>query len=835
MNNRSLNLILNNKKSVILSCTILISIFFFHQPAFSQQKGNGKISGVVIDGETNQPIEFATIALLDPQTKKPIDGNVADEKGQFIIDQVAAGNYQIAISFIGYETNLIENVNVPEKKSEIKLGSIKLVSATKVLNEVVVQSQRELIEEKIDRTIYNAENDKTSRGGDATDVLKRVPMLSVDTDGNVSLRGNQNIKVLINNKPSTIAASSIPDALKQIPADQIKSVEVITSPSAKYDAEGSAGIINIITKKTTMQGATLGINSAFGLRGSNLGLNGSLRQGKMGFSLGGFGRAEYNVNGSFQNDQTTTSNTGEKLTQQQADTRRNSLNGRYTLGWDYDINKNNFMTASLQYGVRSGKNYQDNLFTQTFQGSSLISNSMRDVGVTDNSGTIDLNFDYQHTFSKPQQEFSISTLYSRNNRTNNFSNSFLGTDNIVDSLLRNVNKSYNQEMTFQMDYQTPVNDKQLVEVGAKEIVRKVTSDYKYYHSIGTDGELTEINNAQASNIFDYNQNITAGYFSTTISLPKAYSLKAGVRYEHTAITANFQTSTELDTTIPSYGVFVPSINFSKKLEGGNMLKAAFNRRIQRPSIQYLNPNIQASNPYYITVGNPTLNPEYTNNYELSYSTYIKKSSINLAAFVRNTTGAIQAIKTVLGENRIQTTYANIGEENAYGINFNGSVRIGSRFSLNGGADVYYAMLNNNVADPLYQASNQGWVSTARLRGSYDLGKGWELESFSMFRGRQIQLQGTQGGIKIYNLGLMKELPNKKGNIGLNVENFLTNGLVIRNYTNTPVIAQSSVNVLQNFSVKIDFDYRIGKMSFDKPKKKKSVKNEDLKDSGSDNN
>ncbi len=824
-----------DKRAVALSCLLISAICLIAPSAFSQQKGNGKISGIVLDGETNRPIEFATIALIDPQTKKPVDGNVADEKGQFTIDQIASGNYQLAISFIGYETHVIDSVTIPEKKSEIKLGSIKLVSATRVLSEVVVQSQRELIEEKIDRTIYNAENDKTSRGGDATDVLKRVPMLSVDTDGNVSLRGNQNIRVLINNKPSTIAASSIPDALKQIPADQIKSVEVITSPSAKYDAEGTAGIINIITKKNTMQGATLGINSAFGLRGSNLGLNGSLRQGKMGFSLGGFGRAEYNVNGSFQNDQTTTSSTGEKLTQQQAETKRNSLNGRYTLGWDYDINKHNFVTASLQYGVRNGKNYQDNLFTQTFQNNTLLSNSMRNVGVTDNSGTVDLNFDYQHTFSKPQQEFSISTLYSRNNRTNNFNNSFLGTDNIVDSLLQNVNKSYNQEMTFQMDYQTPVNDKQLVEFGAKEIVRKVTSDYKYFHSVGFDGELTEINNAQASNIFDYNQNITAGYFSTTISLPKAYSLKAGVRYEHTAIAASFQTATEVDTTIPSYGVFVPSINFSKKLESGNMLKAAFNRRIQRPSIQYLNPNIQASNPYYITVGNPTLSPEYTNNYELSYSTYIKKSSINLAAFARNTTGAIQAVKSVLGENRIQTTYANIGEENAYGMNFNGSVKIGQRFSLNGGADVFYAMLNNNVADPLYHASNSGWVSTARLRMSYDLGKGWELESFSMFRGRQIQLQGTQGGIKIYNLGLMRELPNKKGNIGLNVENFVTNGLVIRSYTNTPVIAQSSINVLHNFSVKIDFDYRIGKMSFDKPKKKKSVKNEDLKDGNSDNN
>ncbi len=815
--------------TVLFICIVLIT-----QPVFSQVKGNGKITGTVLDSENNKPVEFASVALVDPETKKPVDGNVANEKGEFSIEHVAAGSYNVTISFIGYESQNLDKIVVPEKRSEIKLGTIKLSTSTKVLNEVVVQGQRELIEEKIDRTIYNAENDKSSRGGDATDVLKRVPMLSVDTDGNVSLRGNQNIKVLINNKPSTIAASSIPDALKQIPADQIKSVEVITSPSAKYDAEGSAGIINIITKKNTMQGATLGINSAFGMRGSNLGLNGSLRQGKMGFSLGGFGRAEYNVNGTFENDQTTTSGGAENLTQQQADTRRKSLNGRYTLGWDYDINKNNFVTASLQYGVRNNKNFQDQLFTQNFQNNSLLSTSTRDVGVTDNSGTVDLNFDYQHMFDKPQQEFSISTLYSRNNRTNNFNNSFLGTDQVVDSILQNINKSYNQEVTVQIDYQTPISTKQLVEFGVKEIMRKVTSDYKYLYSIGTDGELVEIDNAQASNIFDYNQNITAGYFSSTVSLPKAYSVKAGVRYEHTTIAANFQNSTEVDTKIPSYGVFVPSINFSKKLQNGNLLKVAFNRRIQRPSIQYLNPNIQASNPFYITVGNPELRPEYTNNYELSYSKYIKNSSINLAAFTRNTNGAIQGVKSVIDENRIKTTYANIGEENAYGVNFNGSVKIGSRFSLNGGADVYYAMLTNKVDDPLYHASNAGWVSTARVRASYDLGKGWELESFSMFRGRQIQLQGTQGGFKVYNLGLMKELPNKKGNIGLNVENFLASGLVIRNYTNTPVIDQASVNVLHNFSVKIDFDYRIGKMRLEKPKKKKSVKNDDMKDGTTEN-
>ena len=276
----------------------------------------------MLNSETNLPVEFANIAVIDLTTGKPVDGNVANEKGEFTIEHVVSGTYRVAISFIGYETIRIDNVNVPEKKSEINLGSVKLSTVNTVLSEVVVQSQRELVEEKVDRTIYNAENDKTSRGGDATDVLKRVPLLSIDMDGNVSLRGNQNIRVLINNKPSTIAASSVADALKQIPADQIKSVEVITSPSAKYDAEGSAGIINIITKKNTMQGATLSLNSGFGLRGSNLGVNGSLRNGKMGFSLGGFGRAEYNVNGNFENSQATISGSAEKLTLQKSDTRK---------------------------------------------------------------------------------------------------------------------------------------------------------------------------------------------------------------------------------------------------------------------------------------------------------------------------------------------------------------------------------------------------------------------------------------------------------------------------------------------------------------------------------
>ncbi|MFC0181222.1 TonB-dependent receptor plug domain-containing protein [Pseudarcicella hirudinis] len=225
-------------------------------------------------------------------------------------------------------------------------------------------------------------------------------MLSVDLDGNVSLRGSQSVKVLINNKPSTIVASSIADALKQIPADMIKSVEVITSPSAKYDAEGSAGIINIITKKNTLQGLTLNLDSSVGIRGSNLSLNGNYRKGRMGFSLGGFGRANYNVNGSFANSQTTLDPNGitpSILNTQSAETRNNGLFGQYQLGWDFDINKYNSLTASVRYGVRNQNSYQDKLLNQRFQSGSLINSNTRNVDVADLSGTIDLNLDYTHT------------------------------------------------------------------------------------------------------------------------------------------------------------------------------------------------------------------------------------------------------------------------------------------------------------------------------------------------------------------------------------------------------------------------------------------------------
>ena len=825
-------------KNILLALSLLCGICLSQAQTdnAARPRGNGRITGMVMDSASRQPVSFATVALVVPATDKPVSGAVCDDKGQFELAKVPAGEYQLAISFLGYRTLKTVPFTVAERGTDLNMGALLMSTQTQRLKEVEVVGQRNLIEEKVDRTVYNAENDQTTKGGDATDVLRRVPMLSVDLDGNPSLRGNQNIRVLINNKPSTIVSSSIADALKQIPADQIKSVEVITSPSAKYDAEGSAGIINIITKKNNLQGFSLGVDGSAGLRGSNLGLNGSYRQGKMGFSLGGFGRSNYNVTGDFENRQLTrgTDANGapiQLLNTQRASTLNQGLFGRYTLGWDYDMNKYNSLAASVQYGVRNGRNYQNGLLTETFLNNSPTGRNTRNVSVTDLSGTVDMNLTYTRTFEKPQKELSILALYSRNNRTNNFMNDILSADNLNGpNRLKNINLSYNQEATLQIDYQTPIGDKQILEFGAKDIMRNVSSDFEFLIANGPGGAFVASPDARLSNALNYDQNVASGYASYTLSLPKNYTVKAGGRYEYTTIVARLQDNKDIN--IPSYGVLVPSLNVSKKLKKGNTVKASYNRRIQRPSLQFLNPNPQNSNPLNVTIGNPGLQPEFTNNFELGYNTYVKGTSLNFSTFARNTSNALQSVRDIIGRDTIRTTFQNIGREDAYGASVFVSINVSNKFSLNGGGDAFYAVLKNNVPDPLFNASNQGWVYSFRAFGNYTLTKGWGLQLFSFYRGRQVQLQGVQGGFGIYSLSLRKEFKNKKGSIGFGAENFLTSPIRIRNELNSPVISQTSVNSQDNINFKVNFSYRIGKMTVDGgPRRKKSIKNDDLKEGG----
>lgn len=783
-------------------------------------KGNSKISGVVVDSLTAEPVSYSTVSLVNRETGKTVDGTMANEKGEFTLSQIAAGEYTVVVSFVGYVDKRITEVKV-QKGKDLDLGKILLSVNAQMLEEVKVTGIKSLIEEKVDRLVYNAESDISAKGGDASDVLKKVPMLTVDLDGNVSLRGSSNLKVLINNKPSTIVASSVADALKMIPADLIKTVEVITSPSAKYDAEGTGGIINIITKKSDIQGMTLNIDSGGGLRASNLGLNGSYRNGKFGMTLGGFGRMFYNKSGGTL-DQTTFGSPAVS-TRQTSSGDDNGMFGRYNVGFDYDLSQNQSLSAGVAFGTRNLRrdlDYTTNLFTDNL----LTSTSFREVDGKDNSNNVDLNLDYIRIF-KPRQELYVSTYYSRNNLINNFDADILNGSGEVLNRMQNRNDNTNKEFTIQADFVSPLSTFQSFEAGLKGIFRNVNSDYRYLSAAGSGGfSLDPVN---PSGFLDYSQNIASGYAAYTYTTANKLTLKLGARYEYTTIDALDQINT---ISIPSYGNLVPSLNISKTFANGATAKLAYNKRIQRPGLQQLNPNYNASNPQNISIGNPDLKPEIADNVELSLSTFSGKNYFNFSLFGRQTNNAVTRITTPSDTlaGAMITTFENIGTQRALGGNIFGNLYLTSKWTLNGGLDLYYTYMEGQIvnANGTYQmADNSGLVVGGRLQSQMVLPDNWTVQAFGGFRGKQVQLQGSMGSFYMYSLGVRKEFNNKKGSIGLAAENFL-GGMKMNSTVISPLYEQYNRNNIYNQNIKLTFSYKIGKMALVQ-KKTRSVKNDDV--------
>ena len=783
----------------------------------------GSVTGTVVDGSDNSPVAFATISLYNA-AEELVNGSLSEMDGTFVVTDVADGTYRVDVTFLGYEKVSVDGVVVSGGKATA-VGTVTLGASAEMLEEVTVTGQRALIEEKVDRLVYNAEQDQLSKGGDAADVLRRVPLLQVDLDGNVSVRGSGNIRVLINNKPSTIIASSVADAMKMIPADQIKSVEVITSPSAKYDAEGSGGIVNIITKKNSLAGYFLNVDTGVGLRGSNLGLNGSYRKGKFGLTLGGFGRAFYN--------KAETS-----ILQQFADSRSeqfgvaddNGLFGRYSLGLDYDLADNMYLTGGVRYGIRNFNRDQLQT-TSVFANEVPVSNFLREIDSENSGNSVDLNLDYLYVI-KPGRELSVSTLYSTTDEGSNFVSSNLdGSENVL-SRLRNLNDNTNREITLQTDYIHPIGEKQILEAGAKGILRQVNSDFSYLSSEGNGEFFTDPR--RPAGTLDYNQDIAAAYGAYTLFLPGEWTIKAGLRYEQTMIDA-VQNGETIE--IPDYDNLVPALNFSKRLGQTTTVKAGYSRRIQRPWLRQLNPNVNLQNTQNIEVGNPELRPELTDNFEVGYSNMFGKTYLNIALFGRNTANAINEIRVPVdtADGVLLTTYANIGQEQAVGTNVFLNLYLTNSWTVNGGFDLDFARLEGQVVgvDGLTETqTNSGFNYGGRLMSQLKLKHGWTAQAFTFMRGRRVQLQGSRGGFGMYALGVSKEINEGRGTIGLSAENFANRGWTIRSELETPNFTQVSENLLVNRNVKLTFSYKFGELEADRARRKtRGVSNDDLMGGG----
>lgn len=780
---------------------------------------DGRISGSVIDKQTSNPVEVANVALYKVNSQKPLDGTITDAKGIFRLKDIKPGWYKLTVSFLGFSPKTIDSIQITDKKYNIDLGKIVIEPNTEMLKEAVIEAEAPLVETKIDKLVYNADKDISTKGGNGTDVLRKVPMLTVDLDGNVSMQGTQNIKVLINNKPSSVMASSVAEALKMIPADEIEKVEVITSPSAKYDAEGTGGIINIITKKKNVEGVSGSVYAGAGTRSSNLFGNINLRSGRYGtgFNVGGFG---YRGKGKLETIRTTDYSI---LTQ-------NGTNEN--LGWgpfiqwtnDYDFNSRNNISSSIR--LRNFRNESEGATYNSF--SSLLLPVSSGYNNTFDSKTdgwnYDASLDYRRKFIKEDQEFSASAQITHNERNTDYDITRIYDSPIIDPYAeKSINESTNSEITFQADYVHPFNKQVTLETGAKTILRDVVSDYSYQTKVNGYYE----DDAGRNNVFDYEQNVMAGYLQGAVNL-KTFGFKAGARYERTEVNGSFKKG-NASSFGNDYGNLVPSGTVSYRKAGKYSFKISYTQRIQRPSMFYLNPYVNNSDPTSISYGNPYLSAEKSHSFELGNSLFKKFGSINTNIYHRFTNNAIESIRFIDTNDVYVTTYDNVGKNYSTGISIGSNV-MWKKLIIGGNLNAWYYKVKSAVENDVY---NDGINYNVNLFINFKFNDKWGLQSFGNFNGPRFSLQGKSTSFFYYNLSVRYSLKGEKGGIGLGLDNFATPYIWFRNEYKGNDFVYNNSNKINFLGVRLSFDYRFGKMTFSNQSKKK-IRNDDLKEGGEDN-
>ncbi|MBT4345688.1 MAG: TonB-dependent receptor [Flavobacteriales bacterium] len=839
-------------------------IFFFLFPfiLFSQEtkisnsktdKENivGKISGKVKSINDKSNLEFASVSLFKSNNKDLVEGTITDSKGRFIFKSIVTGNYILKISFIGFESKEII-LSTNKFEPNFQNNNIYLITDSKLLEEINIKDEKAIYETRIDKIVYNAENDLNDAENDATDVLRKAPLLSVDLEGNVSLRGSKNIKFLVNGKASSFFSSDVSTALQMIPADQIKKVEVITSPGAKYEGEGDAGIVNIITKKTIIDGYNATLNTMIGSKVTRNGFSLNLGKGKFGLSSranfygswpGRIGKNTYtrydweniidndtiNLNQLFQNGKTENYYQGY----------RGSLNAYY------DFNDYNSINSSLSFGGRTSPSKKENsvnYINSTVDSLSYLSDYLSDK--TDRSLNIEWTTDYTKKF-KDNDERELSFAIQLGGDIND-GNTII--DENINSILRST---YNQndekviEETFQVDYSHPLGKSKSIDKnsndsrknnfsnkakgkkwrGKKSNSNKIELGVKI---INRDREMVysnQLNNIyKSSEKFDYNQHVISSYVSTEISMKKGFGLKTGVRYENTQSSGNWKNNSESPFK-NNYDNLLPSFVISKSFSPMRSIKFSYNQRIRRPSVRNINTNENFDDSRNFTVGNPQLKPTRSEQYEFTLNSFGKILQGSTQLYYKHSNDVIESFLDTIQNGSSISTYKNIGETRQLGISFFGSMRL-NKLTLRGSFDLY------NYSGKDISLGYEEWTESVVLYsyyfgGSYNLGKNWKAETFGFFRSPTQTIQGTSTSFSMISFGVNKAFKNKRGSIGIRIIEPFNKNKIFETDLSGEFFSQSSITTTPFRSFGISFKYTFGKLNFKDSKKKTNINNDDI--------
>ncbi len=714
-----------------------------------------EIKGQVVENSNQEPIEFATVMLVDEISKKTLTGTTTGMDGVFKLATDATGFY-VEVSFIGFENKVITDFS--ETGGAIDLGQIILNENSQQLEEVLVRAERSQTEFRLDKRVFNVGEDLSSTGASALEVLNNVPSVNVNIEGEISLRGSAGVQVLINGKPSVLANEQ-GNALGTITADMIEKIEVITNPSAKYDAEGTSGIINIVIKKEERKGINGSATINTGVpHNHSFGLSLNRRTEKFNlFSQIGVGYRELpNDNENINQDlikKTTIFSEGREY--------RNEVFYNLILGTDYHINKNNVLTLSGSFAYEIED--QPSLTNFRFQDDStgMITREWSREEITEATNP---KYQYELQYKsklKGHKDHSllISALgnFFGKKQSSEFFNTFtLGNENLDNQ----QTKSEFQEgkYTFNVDYTKPFSDQLTVETGAQYVINNVSNDFEVKNAINGDW----VSDENLTNIFEYDQKVL-GLYGTGAYEADRWGLKLGLRMEATdlkTLLVNTQQSNDQKFTN-----FFPSLHTSYKLTEAFSLQGGYSRRIFRPRLWDLNPFFNIRNNFSIRTGNPNLLPEYTDSYEVSSIYILDKTSLNLSVYYRYTTDVVERISTF--ENNVNTfSPENIGTNRATGVELNAKYTPNKKISFNGDFNFNYFKREGEFNTTSFDFNADQWSSkiTSKIKFPYEI----DFEVTGRYQSRVQTIQGVVSENLFMDIGLRKKLLKGRGVLNFSV-------------------------------------------------------------------
>ncbi|PWB21505.1 outer membrane beta-barrel family protein [Flavobacterium sp. HTF] len=807
------------KFAVIL---VLLLTSFYNYAQQPPAGGNKvKVTGKVFEKISKQPLEYATISITALNDTKVIAGGITNPKGEFDI-AVAPGVYDIKIEFISFKPIEIKQKTI---ENDTNLGVVNLSEDAAQLNEVVVRAEKSTVEIKLDKKVYNVGQDMMVKGGTVSDVLDNVPSVSVDTEGNVSLRGSDNIRILIDGRPSN--AINVAEALRQLPADAIDKVEVITNPSARYDAEGGSGLINIILKKGKNQGfngtfiASTGLPETYGLS-ANL----NYKTEKLNY----FTSAGYNyrtnegqglTNSEYFNEDGST----KRYLDEDRDTKRtrDGFNGRAGIEWS--ITPTTFWTNAINYQKNTGEdrdliNYNNFDANRIFTGSTYRLND-GDTG----SQNVEYTSNLIKNFNDKGHKLTVDASISRNTDD---SNSFIsGSENYNSTLNDQVQK----QVQLQADYVLPISEGSQFEAGYKGSFGDLNNEYYVLDPQGA--LLTDL-----SNTLEYKENINALYTQYGFKVNK-FSYLFGLRWEDTNIQVNLLDTNEFNTK--KYNNLFPSAFISYEISDQSNFTASYSKRLSRPRGRFMNPAVNYSSNINIFQGNPDLDPSLTDKYDIGYIKRWDKLTFNTSAYFEDTKDVFSFVRSPNGKNVdgipvIVSKPINLGKEQKFGFEFTLNYtpfkwwKVNSNFNFfnvqTTGENSYTDADGNTVVQDLDNKANS-WFARINSKLTLPYKIDWQLTA--MYNGEQKTAQGKNLGQFGMNTAFSKDILKDKATVAFNISDVF-NSRIMKSYTYLENQASYGEMQFRKRQFNLSFTYR-----FNKPKserdKNAAPKNEGGNDGG----